>query len=103
MAARPQSGLHPLSDGRANAALRAYEERTLGAFEATGFAPVASEWQRYDACRGDEVVMLMPDGRRESGRVEGVAEDGALLLAGEQGLRRYHSGEVSLRPAGRAP
>ena len=27
------SGLHPLSDGRANAALRAYEEQTLGAFD----------------------------------------------------------------------
>ena len=27
------SGLHPLSDGRANATLRAYEERTLGAFD----------------------------------------------------------------------
>ena len=26
-------GLHPLSDGRANATLRAYEERTLGAFD----------------------------------------------------------------------
>ena len=30
---RPASGLHPLSNGRANAALRAYEERTLGAFD----------------------------------------------------------------------
>jgi carboxysome shell carbonic anhydrase len=27
------TGLHPLSDGRANAALRAYEERTLGSFD----------------------------------------------------------------------
>ncbi|NBW63292.1 MAG: carboxysome shell carbonic anhydrase [Synechococcaceae bacterium WB4_1_0192] len=27
------TGLHPLSDGRVNAALRAYEERTLGAFD----------------------------------------------------------------------
>ena len=31
--ARPSGGLHPLSDGRANATLRAYEERTLGAFD----------------------------------------------------------------------
>ena len=30
---RSAAGLHPLSDGRANAALRAYEERTLGAFD----------------------------------------------------------------------
>ena len=28
-----RSGLHPLSNGQANAALRAYEERTLGAFD----------------------------------------------------------------------
>ena len=32
-ASRFAAGLHPLSDGRANAALRAYEERTLGAFD----------------------------------------------------------------------
>ena len=30
---RPAGGLHPLSNGQANAALRAYEERTLGAFD----------------------------------------------------------------------
>ena len=30
---RPISGLHPLTNGQANAALRAYEERTLGAFD----------------------------------------------------------------------
>jgi carboxysome shell carbonic anhydrase len=32
-ASRFAAGLHPLSNGRANAALRAYEERTLGAFD----------------------------------------------------------------------
>ena len=30
---RGGAGLHPLSNGQANAALRAYEQRTLGAFD----------------------------------------------------------------------
>ena len=33
LASRFAAGLHPLSNGRSNAALRAYEERTLGAFD----------------------------------------------------------------------
>ena len=28
----------------------------------------------------------------------GIAEDGALLVSGSAGARRFHSGEVSLRP-----
>jgi len=29
----------------------------------------------------------------------GVAEDGALVLASTQGIERFHSGELTLRPS----
>jgi len=32
------------------------------------------------------------------GKVVGVAEDGALMLASVGGIERFHSGELSLRP-----
>jgi BirA family biotin operon repressor/biotin-[acetyl-CoA-carboxylase] ligase len=39
----------------------------------------------------------LPDGSVADGIAEGVADDGALLLATQAGPRRFHSGEVSVR------
>lgn len=70
----------------------------LDAFGRQGFAPLRGEWQRRHAWRDRSVTLALPDGRRESGIARGVSEDGALLLEMRAGMRRYHSGEVSLRP-----
>jgi hypothetical protein len=40
----------------------------------------------------------MPDRTEHAGIVAGVADDGALQLQTTAGLRRFHSGELSLRP-----
>lgn len=88
-----------------NAALAALLSELRGVLETfgqAGFAPLRAEWQRYHACQDKRVRMILPDGRCESGVARGVTDDGALLLATSAGLRRYHSGEVSLRPAARA-
>jgi BirA family biotin operon repressor/biotin-[acetyl-CoA-carboxylase] ligase len=69
----------------------------LQAFGREGFAPLRAEWQRHHAWQGRTVSVTLPDGRRESGAVRGVDLDGALIVAARAGLRRYHSGEVSLR------
>lgn len=73
--------------------------RVLDAFATAGFAPLRAEWQRYHAHQDRRVVLLMPDGSRQSGHARGVAEDGSLLLETRAGEKRFHSGEVSLRPA----
>jgi BirA family biotin operon repressor/biotin-[acetyl-CoA-carboxylase] ligase len=78
-------------------------ERVLGVFSAQGFAPFRAEWEGYHVHQGRAVTLLLPDGRSERGRASGVAEDGALLIAGRGGPRRFHSGEVSLRPAASPP
>jgi BirA family biotin operon repressor/biotin-[acetyl-CoA-carboxylase] ligase len=76
-------------------------DRTLRAFAQEGFAPLRAEWQRRHAHQGRRVTLTLPDGARQSGRALGVAEDGSFLLETRAGEKRYHSGEVSLRPAGR--
>lgn len=70
---------------------------TLDAFARDGFAPLRAEWERRHAHRGRRVTLIFPDGSRQSGRADGVAEDGSFLLETRAGTRRYHSGEISLR------
>jgi BirA family biotin operon repressor/biotin-[acetyl-CoA-carboxylase] ligase len=74
-------------------------DHLLEAFGQRGFAPLRDEWQRRHAQQGRRVTLTLPDGTRRSGRARGVAEDGALLLEMRSGTQRFHSGEVSLRPA----
>ena len=72
--------------------------RVLDVFSAHGFAPFAREWNRAHAYQDRMVRLRMPDGAVQEGRVAGVAEDGALLLATRSGTRRFYGGELSLRP-----
>lgn len=67
-------------------------------FEADGLAPFLEEWQRMDCFAGREVMLQLPNGTVQ-GVARGVDAGGALMLAVEGELRRYHSAEVSLRPA----
>jgi BirA family biotin operon repressor/biotin-[acetyl-CoA-carboxylase] ligase len=69
----------------------------LDAFAREGFAPLRAEWQRRHAHQGRRVTLVLPDGSRQAGRAAGVAEDGSLLLETRSGVKRYHSGEISLR------
>lgn len=72
-------------------------DRVLEQYAHHGFAPLRAEWQRRHVYQGKSVKLALPDGAMVSGTVEGVAEDGALLLATRGGRRRFHGGEVSLR------
>jgi len=72
----------------------------LDLFAAQGFAPLRAEWQSLHLHQGQQVRLELPDGQAKTGRVQGVADDGALLLANGDVITRFHSGEVSLRAAG---
>jgi len=72
----------------------------LDSFAALGFAPLRGEWQRFHVHQDRKVQLMLPDGNRVTGVARGVADDGALLLESENGIVRYHSGDVSLRGAG---
>jgi BirA family biotin operon repressor/biotin-[acetyl-CoA-carboxylase] ligase len=67
-------------------------------FARTGFTPLRGEWQRRHAHQDRRVALRLPDGTVQSGTARGVAEDGALLLEVGMELRRYYTGEISLRP-----
>ena len=69
----------------------------LARYEREGFAPFRRAWSDHDAHRGRSVSIRIGDREIASGRAEGIAEDGALILRTTEGLRSFHSGEVSLR------
>jgi BirA family biotin operon repressor/biotin-[acetyl-CoA-carboxylase] ligase len=75
--------------------------RVLDVFAGAGFTSLRDEWQRRHVHQRKAVRLALPDGKFVSGTAEGVADDGALLLATARGAQRFHSGEVSLR-GGRA-
>jgi len=69
----------------------------LTRFSEEGFVPFREEWLRRHAWQGRRVELLQGGHRLAEGEVVGVAEDGALMLASEGSIRRFHSGEMSLR------
>jgi BirA family biotin operon repressor/biotin-[acetyl-CoA-carboxylase] ligase len=69
----------------------------LEQFAQSGFAPLRDEWQHHHVCHDQPVRLTLPDAGTLDGIARGVDEDGALLLETSTGVRRIHSGEVSLR------
>lgn len=84
----------PPDRNRALALLLIELARVLEAFARDGFAPLRDEWQHRHVYQHKPVQLALPDGVLASGTAEGVAADGALLLATKTGLRRFHSGDV---------
>ena len=70
----------------------------LEVFARQGLAPLRAEWERMHALAGRTVAVAMGDRTQQTGIAAGIADDGALLLQTESGLRRCYSGEVSVRP-----
>jgi BirA family biotin operon repressor/biotin-[acetyl-CoA-carboxylase] ligase len=71
----------------------------LKEFERHGLAPFMEEWAKYHIFENKPVTLRLPDGSSEEGVVEGVADDGALMLQTAAGSKRYSSGEITLRRA----
>jgi BirA family transcriptional regulator, biotin operon repressor / biotin---[acetyl-CoA-carboxylase] ligase len=69
----------------------------LPRFDKEGFAPLRSEWEARHIWQGQLAKLINPDGTENSGRIIGIAEDGALRIAGEEGLKVIYAGDVSLR------
>jgi BirA family biotin operon repressor/biotin-[acetyl-CoA-carboxylase] ligase len=65
-------------------------------FEREGLKPFIGEWRKADALRGRPVTVQAQEGP-VSGVARGVDTDGALIVETPQGLRRFISGDVSVR------
>lgn len=69
----------------------------LSEFERNGFAQLREEWLLHHAYQGQAVRLISPDGRETQAIVNGIAEDGVLLVETHAGPQRFSSGEISLR------
>jgi len=70
--------------------------RMLQTFGKRGFEPFAQEWHKLDTL-ADAPVRVMSGTETTFGRARGVDVDGTLLVDVDGELRRFASGEVSLR------
>lgn len=69
----------------------------FGTYAATGFAPYRAEWRHADYLKG-RAIRLQSRAGLSFGVAAGIADDGALVIAAENGRRqRIVSGEVSVR------
>ena len=70
--------------------------KAMQQFEAEGLAPFVDEWANWDVLTGRNITLDLPNGPVH-GVARGIDESGALLLASDGKLQRFHSGEVSVR------
>jgi BirA family biotin operon repressor/biotin-[acetyl-CoA-carboxylase] ligase len=98
-----QAGLSASRETVLAAVLGAWEA-VVGRWRAEGWAVLAADWPACDALAGQR-CRLQSGGRSYEGRVLGLAPDGALRLALDQGSSMdFHSAEVEhLRPVEAGP
>lgn len=65
-------------------------------FEREGFGAFAQEWRDADALCG-QVVHVSQEAGGVSGQARGIDRDGALCVQTREGMRRFLSGDVSVR------
>jgi BirA family biotin operon repressor/biotin-[acetyl-CoA-carboxylase] ligase len=70
----------------------------LPEFERAGLRPFVEEWRAADVLRGRVVEVHAADGTVR-GTARGIDLHGALLIETAQGVRRFISGDVTVRPA----
>lgn len=71
--------------------------RGLMAFEQEGLRPFVEEWRHADALRGRPVSVQAGE-ETVRGIARGIDLTGALLVETPQGLKKFLSGEVTVRP-----
>jgi BirA family transcriptional regulator, biotin operon repressor / biotin---[acetyl-CoA-carboxylase] ligase len=89
----------PPSRTRLLALLLEHLATVLDEFPDRGFAALRAEWHERHAWQGCDVALQLGDRCVAHGKAVGVDDDGALLLRSAGGVQRFHSGELSLRPA----
>ncbi|MEP1384078.1 MAG: bifunctional biotin--[acetyl-CoA-carboxylase] ligase/biotin operon repressor BirA [Paraglaciecola sp.] len=87
-----------LERNRLAANLLATLSETLYVFERDGLAPFIETWRSKDVY-ANQAIKLIVGKQTISGISRGVNESGAILLETEQGVKAFHGGEVSVRPA----
>lgn len=90
------AGLKQPSRNALAAALITQMVRGLLAFEKEGLQPFAEEWRAADALRGRQIDVHTLEGIAR-GLARGIDLHGALVVETPQGVRRFVSGDVTVR------
>ncbi len=69
----------------------------LRKFESQGFKPFRNEWVRHHGFENKPVTLYLPEGSIQKGVVQGVTNDGSLLLQTLAGTRYFNRGSIKLR------
>ena len=93
------AGLSEPSRNETAAALVAHYVRGLLEFQKEGLKPFSEEWKAADALRGRPVTVQTPEGSTK-GLARGIDLHGALLIETPHGLKKFISGDVSVRATG---
>jgi BirA family transcriptional regulator, biotin operon repressor / biotin---[acetyl-CoA-carboxylase] ligase len=72
--------------------------RGLIEFEREGLKPFIEEWRAADALRGRPVEVRAAEGTTTRGFARGIDVHGALMLDTPAGVKRFISGDVTVRP-----
>lgn len=92
------AGLKGASRNEVAAALIGACLKGLQEFERAGLKPLIEEWREADALNGRAVEVRAGEGHTK-GIARGVDLHGSLLVETPQGVKRFISGDVTLRPA----
>ena len=87
----------PVSRNALAASLIECVVRGLMDFEREGLRPFVEEWRHADALRARPVAVQAADATAR-GLARGIDLTGALLVETPQGLKKFFSGEVTVRP-----
>jgi BirA family transcriptional regulator, biotin operon repressor / biotin---[acetyl-CoA-carboxylase] ligase len=71
----------------------------LDTFSLSGLASLRDEWLRYHVYQHKNVRLKLGHNETVEGRVMGIAADGALLIATNEGEKKFSVGDISLRLA----
>lgn len=93
------AGLATGSRNRIAAALIGACVEGLAGFEREGLESFMEEWLSADALRGRPVEVRTVEGTTARGLARGIDVHGALIVETAQGVRRFISGDVTVRPA----
>jgi BirA family biotin operon repressor/biotin-[acetyl-CoA-carboxylase] ligase len=74
-------------------------QNVLIEYEQVGFVGFKAAWLAAHAYQDEKVRMLHPDGTETIGFIHDIADDGALMIDTQEGLKRFTAGEISLRVA----
>jgi BirA family biotin operon repressor/biotin-[acetyl-CoA-carboxylase] ligase len=92
-----QIAAQPISRNRVAGLLLHHLLEAIQQFQAGGLEPFLEEWQQADAYAGQAVAIHLGDSTIV-GQASGIDPSGAIIVEVDGVARRFHSGEVSLRP-----